>query len=101
MPSSLELRLSARARQDMRAILQYTLRRWGLEQHDDYAGRLDRAMQDLTEFPESGRQRDDLGRGLRSRAVGEHVIVYRVRVDEVFIVRIVHGRRDLGRQFGR
>jgi toxin ParE1/3/4 len=101
MPSSLKLRLSARARQDVRAILQYTFRRWGQKQHDAYANRLDRAMQDLTEFPESGRERHDLRRGLRSRAVAEHVIVYRVRADEVFTVRIVHGTRDLGRQLGR
>ena len=50
----------------------------------------------LAPFPQAGRARDeDFGAGLRSIAVGEYVIVYCVEGADVFILRVVHGRRDL------
>jgi toxin ParE1/3/4 len=50
----------------------------------------------LADFPHAGRTRDDdFGTGTRSFAVGEHVIVYCVIGSDVFILRVVHGRRDL------
>ncbi|MGC9951418.1 MAG: type II toxin-antitoxin system RelE/ParE family toxin [Bryobacteraceae bacterium] len=50
----------------------------------------------LSAFPYVGRARDeDLGAGSRSFAVGEYVIVYCVEGADVFILRVVHGRRDL------
>jgi toxin ParE1/3/4 len=51
-------------------------------------------------FPHVGRARDDdFGPGCRSLAVGEYVIVYCVENEEVLILRVVHGRRDLGAFF--
>ena len=50
----------------------------------------------LAGFPYVGRARDDdFGPGCRSVAVGEHVIVYCLENEEVLILRVVHGRRDL------
>jgi toxin ParE1/3/4 len=55
----------------------------------------------LAGFPYIGRSRDeDLGLGIRSSAVGEYVIVYRVENNDVLILRVVHGRRDLESLFG-
>jgi toxin ParE1/3/4 len=55
----------------------------------------------LSGHPYLGRTRDDdLGIGLRSFPVGEYVIVYCVENDEVLILRVVHGRRDLETLFG-
>ena|SRR6266852_8648725 len=45
--------------------------------------------------PHAGRQREDLRPGLRSFAVGEHVIIYRIDGDDVRILRVVRGSRDL------
>jgi toxin ParE1/3/4 len=56
----------------------------------------------LSSFPFAGRARDrDLGAGLRSFPVGEYVIVYLVENLEVSILRVVHGRRELDRLFGK
>lgn len=56
----------------------------------------------LASFPRIGRLRDEeLGPGYRSLAVGEHVIVYCIEDDDVLILRVVHGRRDLETLFGR
>jgi toxin ParE1/3/4 len=54
----------------------------------------------LARHPYLGRSRDDdFARGTRSFPVGEYVIVYCVQVDEVLILRVAHGRRDLGTLF--
>ena len=43
-----------------------------------------------------GRRRDDdLRPGLRSFPVGEYVIVYRPSGEDVLILHIVHGSRDI------
>jgi toxin ParE1/3/4 len=50
----------------------------------------------LATFPHIGRARhEDFGTGSRSFAVGEYVIVYCVEGVDVFILRVVHGKRDL------
>ena len=50
----------------------------------------------LAGFPYAGRSRDDdFGAGCRSVAVGEYVIVYCIQNEDVLILRVVHGRRDL------
>jgi len=50
----------------------------------------------LSSYPYLGRVRDnEFGIGSRSFPVGEYVIVYCVENDEVLILRVVHGRRDL------
>lgn len=56
----------------------------------------------LANFPYAGRARDDdFGGGSRSFAVGEYVIVYRVEEDDVLILRVVHGKRNLEGLFER
>jgi len=55
----------------------------------------------LSGHPYLGRRRDeDLGIGSRSFSVGEYVIVYCVADQEVLILRVVDGRRDLEALFG-
>lgn len=56
----------------------------------------------LSNYPYLGRDRSsDLGIGTRSFAVDEYVIVYRIGDgDNVRILRVVHGRRDLEALFG-
>jgi len=56
----------------------------------------------LSNFPYVGRARDeDFGAGMRSACVGEYVIVYCVDGQDVLILRVVHGRRDLEALFGK
>jgi len=49
-----------------------------------------------------GRARDDnFGVGSRSFPVGEYVIVYCVEHENVLILRVAHGRRDIEALFGQ
>ena len=50
----------------------------------------------LARFPQMGRRRDeDLRPGLRSFVVGEYVIIYRVGDEDVLILHVLRGSRDL------
>ena len=56
----------------------------------------------LARFPYLGRARDeDFGAGMRTAFVGEYVILYSVDGQDVSILRVVHGRRDLEALFGK
>jgi toxin ParE1/3/4 len=49
----------------------------------------------LGKNPYIGRTRDDLRRGLRSFPVGSYVILYRIEGNDVLILHVYHGRRDI------
>jgi toxin ParE1/3/4 len=53
-------------------------------------------------FPNIGRPRDaDLRSGLRSFPVGEYVILYRIQKEDVLILRVLRGSRDIEGLFDR
>ena len=50
----------------------------------------------LANYPHIGRRRDeDLREGLRSFPVGEHVIIYRLEDEDVLILHVLRGSRDI------
>ena len=51
------------------------------------------------ERPESFPARDELAAGLRAARLGRYLIFFLNLPDEVQIVRVLHGARDLGRLF--
>ena len=44
----------------------------------------------------SGAPRDDIAPGIHHLIVSEYLILYRVREDAIEIVRVLHGRRNIG-----
>ena len=92
--------LSPKARADVEDILAFGVREWGELNAASYESALERALANLSEFPEMGRARDDLRPGCRGLAVEHHVILYRADEYKVEIVRIVHRKADIGRQLG-
>jgi toxin ParE1/3/4 len=93
----MSFRLSQEAEADLDAIWLYIARASG---NIDVANRLIDTITErfwlLGQRPHLGRSRGhDLRPGLRSSAVGEYVIVYRVEADEAVILHVMHGRRDL------
>jgi toxin ParE1/3/4 len=56
----------------------------------------------LSGFPYAGRSREsDFGKGSRSFAAGEYVILYRIEDEDILILRVAHGRRLLEELFSR
>jgi toxin ParE1/3/4 len=58
----------------------------------------DRAMQ-LSIFPELGPQRPEIVADLRCLTEANYLILYKIGSDEVQIVRVVHGARDVSSLF--
>ena len=50
-------------------------------------------------LPDLGREREELQSGLRSFAVLSYVIFYRKKEDDIVVVRIISGARDLSSIF--
>jgi toxin ParE1/3/4 len=50
----------------------------------------------LSKHPQLGRRRDhDLRPGLRSLSVGGYVVIYRIENQDVVVLHVLHGRRDI------
>jgi len=63
---------------------------------DALLDRLETRMQLLASFPQAGPARSDIRPGMRMLVVEEYLVLYRILPEAVEIVRVVHGRRDLG-----
>ena len=90
-------RVSPRAEADLEDLWLYVARESSsLEVADRLIDSITQRFLFLADFPQAGRTRDrDFGSGTRSFPVGEYVLVYCVVGSDVFILRVVHGRRDL------
>jgi toxin ParE1/3/4 len=96
-------RLAPRAETDLDEIWYYVAKESG---SIEIANRLIDSIADrfflLGGFPSIGRSRDEeFSVGCRSLAVGEYVIVYCLEAEDVLILRVAHGRRDIEALFGR
>jgi toxin ParE1/3/4 len=65
----------------------------------DLTNAFDAQLQDLAQMPGMGPARDDLEPGLRSFPVGDYLLFYKPVEDGIELVRVLHGSRDLRRQF--
>jgi toxin ParE1/3/4 len=57
--------------------------------------RLEHRWRQLSDYPYSGMARGDIAVGIRHLLVGQYLTLYRVTDDGVFILRVLHGRRDI------
>jgi toxin ParE1/3/4 len=88
------VRLTPRATRDLDDILVYTELMWGPDQADDYDSSINQAFDRLRAHPYVGPNHDDRSLALRKLEVEHHIIYYRVQVDEIEVVRILHERAD-------
>jgi toxin ParE1/3/4 len=95
------IELARRARRDLQGIRLYGLAQWGEERANAYHDALTKGFAMLQDFPELGVARDDLRPGLRSLQVEQHRILYRIRGETIRVLRIIHGRQDIEREFDR
>jgi toxin ParE1/3/4 len=88
------LRLRAPAAADLRAILDYSVDRHGIELATIYLEDIGRTLDRLREYPEIGEMRSDLYPGLRSLPCREHRIYYVYSNGHVSVARILHKAQD-------
>lgn len=95
------LRITNRARRDIRGIIQHTLEQWGTEQADTYEARLLNALELLLDNPFMGRLRDDIRPNVRQIIVDRYRVLYVVEDLRIAIVRVLHERMDISLNFDR
>lgn len=89
-----KLTRTATAEQDIDDILDY-LDRHSPPAADRFAADLDARCQLLTTQPNTGRARDNLVPGMRSVVVGNYLVFFLATDDDLFVVRVLHGARNV------
>jgi toxin ParE1/3/4 len=95
-----DLFVSDRANADLRDIWRY-IAADNSDAADRVLTRLDERMQVLRIFPRIGPARSDIRKGMRMLVEGNYLVLYEfhARRDEVEIIAIVDGRRELSGLF--
>ena len=92
--------LSDAAKADLISIYSYVAER-NLAAADAIAEDINIKFDNLKHFPFIGRDRSDFGPNFRSVVAGYYVIFYIVEADQLTIVRVLDGRRDIDAEFLR
>lgn len=91
--------LSEMADLDIDAIFDYTEREHSFNQAIKYLLSLENVFESLVINPRIGRARNEIKLGLFSIAEQEHIIFYRILKNHIRIVRVLHGSKDIPKQF--
>ena len=91
--------LTEPAIRDIEQIADYIARESGLAQADRFLTRLDAKLSKFAQFPNLGRQRNEILPGLRSFPMDQYLILYIPVNQDVDILRVVSGYRDLSALF--
>ena len=89
--------LSPRARADLEGIWDYSERRWGTAQAERYIRQLIDSVKFVATDPRRGRRCGDIRPGYFKYPVGSHVLFYKLALEGIDVVRILHGRMDFDR----
>lgn len=92
-------KLSEQADFDLEDIFDYTEHHHSFNQAVKYLNNLDAVFEQLILNPVIGRKRNELKLGLYSIAEQEHIIFYRIKDNHIRIVRVLHGSKDMPKQF--
>lgn len=88
-------RLAPEAEANLDEIWLYAAGQANVEIADRLVDALTRRFFLLGRYPRAGRRRDDLRPGIRSFPVGQYLVLYRLDGEDVLILRVVRGSRDL------
>ena len=92
--------LADKARRDVLQVYSYLAER-NPQAAINFIDTVDPKLKTIVHFPFIGRERSSLAVGLRSLVVGRHVIFYLVQSDQILVVRVIDGRRDIDHEFRR
>ena len=92
--ASHQLVIAPAAKNDLKDIYQYGLRQWGQAQSESYLSTIKNQFWLLTQQPLMGTERPELLPDTRSLPIESHTPFFRVTVNRVEIIRVLHGRQD-------
>jgi len=88
--SDYSLELSEESVSDLVDIQNYTFTNYGDNQMKKYGDILDKALNGILTFPNSGHSRPDIPENYQVVPAGEHLIIYRVEKMKIYVVRVLH-----------
>jgi len=91
--------LSHRAVTDLELIAKYTIKHFGLVQARRYRDGLKSCLDQLADNPGLGQTAEQLAHGMQRFNYQSHVIFYVQKPVNLLVVRILHSRMDVPRQF--
>ncbi|MEM7796178.1 MAG: type II toxin-antitoxin system RelE/ParE family toxin [Cyanobacteria bacterium P01_C01_bin.118] len=94
-----QFRLTEPAVKDIEQIADYIAQQAGLAQAESFLAKLDDKFAKIVQFPKLGRQRNEILPSLRSLGLESYLILYMPAGQNVDILRVVSGYRDLSALF--
>ncbi|MEM1253940.1 MAG: type II toxin-antitoxin system RelE/ParE family toxin [Cyanobacteria bacterium P01_H01_bin.21] len=94
-----QFRLTKPAVKDIEQIADYIAQKSGLEQAEQFLEKLDSKFAKIAQFPKLGRQRNEVLPNLRSLSLDSYLILYMPIDQNIDILRVVSGYRDLSALF--
>ncbi|MEP7269606.1 MAG: type II toxin-antitoxin system RelE/ParE family toxin [Saprospiraceae bacterium] len=91
----MKMEFSNEAVEDLADILAYTILEYGNIQAEKYTNAFKDAFNLIQEFPQIGHSRPDLEQDFKSYKSGQHLIIYFIGLETIFVVRILHQRMDI------
>tara|TARA_R110002049_G_scaffold102871_2_gene248910 strand:- start:82 stop:381 length:300 start_codon:yes stop_codon:yes gene_type:complete len=91
----MRVRLAPSALEDLESIDDYTVETWGADQATMYLKLIWDRFEWIGKDPFRLRLRPEIHPDCRICFVGRHAILYRVRVEEVEIARVLHDASDI------
>ena len=87
-------KLSQLAAEDFASIYDYTLLNFGEAQADSYTEEMEEVLLSVVHSPRMGRENSDIAEGVRRVDYRLHAIFYRIRDEDIFILRILHHKME-------
>ncbi|MEM9216261.1 MAG: type II toxin-antitoxin system RelE/ParE family toxin [Cyanobacteria bacterium P01_F01_bin.150] len=94
-----KFRLTEPAIQDIEQIADYLAQQSGLDGADQFLSKLDKKFAKILQFPNLGRVRNEILPDLRSLSINNYLILYMPIGQDIEILRVVSGYRDLSALF--
>lgn len=94
-----QFRLTEPAIRDIEQIADYIARQSGLDKSEIFLSKLDAKFSRIVQFPNLGRQRNEILPGTRSLSVDSYLILYINLEQDIEILRVVSGYQDLSGLF--
>jgi toxin ParE1/3/4 len=86
-----------RARLDLRAINAYIGERAGRAVAENFIDRMESAIQKLSILPRAHAVQPKFGANVRRMVVKSYLVFYQVKDETVYILRVLHGARNITR----
>ena len=82
------------AREQLDGVSEYTLLTWGEVQEARYMQRLYSGIDQLRQYPNRGKRRDELEHCLLSYRIDKHFVFCRASTESITVVAVLHERMD-------